>query len=390
MRDHGSQGGHLIAETLMLLAVLTLAGCGGINKATAAKSAPASGPGGSRGPTGPPGGPVPADFVASSVSFVSAQMGWVLGTATCGSGTCLSLVRTTDGARTWLAIPGPDTHAAPDQAGGVGRVRFADTDNGWTFGPELWATHDGGTHWSRPALPGVDPKATVSDLATANGMVHAAVIDSAGVHILTSPAGTDGWVASATVVPEGAGPVPRAQMVLQASTGWLIEVDRTVIGGARLVGGFWSAWQPPCADAGGPAYLAASTPTDLMAVCDEGVWTGTSLAVRAYASNDAGVTFHPSGVGLPLSCCSAVASAQPGAAVVADDGGDGAAALRADFEAGSPWASVYQAQKGQSWADLGFTSGSHGAAVAIGADPRTGTLVMTADAGHSWQVMPIR
>lgn len=82
-------------------------------------------------------------------------------------------------------------------------------------------------------------------------MVHAAVIDSSGVHILTSPAGTDAWQASGTVVPEGAGPVPRAQIVVQAGTGWLIEVDRTVVGGARLVDGSWVPWQPPCEDAGG-------------------------------------------------------------------------------------------------------------------------------------------
>lgn len=132
------------------------------------------------------------------------------------------------------------------------------------------------------------------------------------------------------------------------------------------------------------------TPTDLIAVCDEGVWTGASLAVRAYASNDAGVTFHPSGVGLPLSCCSAVASGQPGTAVVADDGGDGGAALLADFEVGFPWASVYQAQKGQSWADLDFTSRSQGAAVATQADPRTATLLITADGGHSWKPVTIR
>ncbi len=86
----------------------------------------------------------------------------MLGTATCGSGSCPSLVRTNDGARTWLGIPGPDTHAASEQSGGVAKVRFADPDNGWAFGPELWVTHDGGTRWSHPTLPGVDSNATVS------------------------------------------------------------------------------------------------------------------------------------------------------------------------------------------------------------------------------------
>jgi len=71
-----------------------------------------------------------------------------------------------------VGIPAPRAELSDDQ-GGVRQVRFADADNGWAFGPDLWATHDGGAHWGRTRLPGVENGAAVSDLAAAAGAVHA-------------------------------------------------------------------------------------------------------------------------------------------------------------------------------------------------------------------------
>src|SRR4029077_6930929 len=89
---------------------------------------------------GPPGGPVPKGFSPASVTFVSPQTGWVLG-ATCPTCT-VSLLRTRDGGGIRAGIPGPPTVLAPDQNAGVHEVRFADPNNGWVFGAEIWATHD--------------------------------------------------------------------------------------------------------------------------------------------------------------------------------------------------------------------------------------------------------
>lgn len=154
-----------------------------------------------------------------------------------------------------MGIPAPKAPFSVNWDSGVRKVRLADANNGWAFGPDLWATHDGGAQWARITLPGVLPPPNVSDLAAGDGVVHATSIDSKGVHILTSPVGRDAWVPSATTVAAGAGPVPHTQVVLQGSSGWLIAVNRIVAGGARLSSGSWVPWDPPCADSGGPAHL---------------------------------------------------------------------------------------------------------------------------------------
>lgn len=335
--------------------------------------------------SGPKGGPVPAGFVPVSVTFVSLVAGWVLGTAPCASPPCTSLVRTNDAGKTWVGIPAPRVALDGNQPGGVRRVRFADADNGWAFGPELWATHDGGSHWSKTTLPGVAPDAPISDLQAANGTVHAAVLDAGRVSIESSAVASEAWKKSPTTVELGAGPVPQAQIVLQGSTGWLLEVNRTVISGARLSGGQWVPWAPPCADVGGPAHLAASTPSDIVAICDEGIWAGGPRAERAYLSADAGATFRQTAVPLPIACCVAVAAtARPGTVVSAGSMEDGTAVLLATFDQGATWAPAYRGPGRQSWGDLGFTSAAQGVAITRTSDGQSGTLLMTFDGGHTW------
>ena len=58
---------------------------------------------------------IPADFQPLSVTFVSADMGWVLGSAAgCASDTCpVVIVRTLDGGRTWTRIAAPATCTEP-------------------------------------------------------------------------------------------------------------------------------------------------------------------------------------------------------------------------------------------------------------------------------------
>ena len=105
-----------------------------------------------------PGTPVPASFKANSVTWVSAQRGWVLGAAPCGKNTCSDVIGTSDGGKTWqltgtvkapLANIGKGTH-------GVTEVRFATPSVGWVFGTGslLFQTSDGGKSWVRMPVPG--------------------------------------------------------------------------------------------------------------------------------------------------------------------------------------------------------------------------------------------
>jgi len=249
----------------------------------------------------------------------------------------------------------------------VRRVRFANANDGWAFDPDLWTTHDAGGHWVRQSLP---PDGDAQSLEVDAGVVHALVLDQAGVQILSSPVMVDRWTTSATTIESGAGPVPQAQLVLQGGGGWAIEVDRSVVGGARLNGGQWAAWQPPCASAGGDA-----------AVCDEGTWTGGSQSVHLYVSADGGASFRRVAAPLPISGASSVTRSLAGGVVVGGSDAVGGTLL-ASFDGGSTWATVYRGGDLIADDELGFTTATQG--VAISLQGTTGQLLMTYDGGRHW------
>jgi photosystem II stability/assembly factor-like uncharacterized protein len=117
---------------------------------------------------------VPAGFRAQSATFVSADQGWVLGTASCATAPCTSIVRTNDDGATWAGIPAPTDGPENPQSGsiissGVSEIRSADNLNGWVFGPDLWSTHDGGEAWSDHVGTGAT---RVVDLESSGGDVY--------------------------------------------------------------------------------------------------------------------------------------------------------------------------------------------------------------------------
>ena len=84
-------------------------------------------------------------FAATSASFTSTQLGWVLGTSPCGKNLCTSLVHTTDGGNTWRRIPAPPAPVNSSTRTGVSELHFANDIDGYAFGGSaLWVTHDGG------------------------------------------------------------------------------------------------------------------------------------------------------------------------------------------------------------------------------------------------------
>jgi hypothetical protein len=266
---------------------------------------------------------------------------------------------------------------------GISGLRFADARNGWAFGPDLWATHDGGATWARLTIPGLPADAAIFALASAHGTVHAVVLDGQDYRVASSPVGADDFRLSAARVPVGGGPVPLVQLVLSGAAGWLIENDRIVVGGARLVNGAWATWQPPCADVVGPAFLAASSPTDLAAACDVGL-LGTPTGDHLYVSHDGGSTFVELGAAVPLPAPAQVASASPSVIVVGGRDATGAV-LVATFDGGRTWAIV--ARLGAvTISDLGFTTAAQGVVITAPADGPA-RLLMTRDGGHTWRAV---
>lgn len=122
-----------------------------------------TGPTGGAGAVIGPAGPVPAGFTATDLTWISPVDGWALGTAPCAAKPCTSIVRTTDGGRSWVGIPAPRAFLASDgtsdaiNAGAcpsattacVSHLRFASAEVGYAFGQNsLFMTIDAGRTWS--------------------------------------------------------------------------------------------------------------------------------------------------------------------------------------------------------------------------------------------------
>ena len=149
-----------------------------------------------------------AGFRVASVTFVSSEDGWVLGAV----GGVLAMARTQAGGMTWTsATPPPTTFLASAGGSGVDGVRFADQQDGWAYGSQLWATHDGGASWTQVSLPGLSSgggMTPIQGLETAAGTVSAVYFGTSGFDIASAPVTSNSWTASATTVAFGAGPVP--------------------------------------------------------------------------------------------------------------------------------------------------------------------------------------
>lgn len=352
------------------------------------------------------GGPVPAGFQPQSVTFVSAREGMVLGAAPCAEAPCAAVVaRTTDAGATWRALdaPGAPLVAARSGTAGVSKLRFADDENGWAFGSELWSTHDGGRTWGRVTISGAGPGATVIDLETASGLADALVQTGAGttgqgtIALYQSPAGSDSWTPVAGVDATNAGD---GSIVLHGLSGWVL-ISTSGDGGSgrewKTVDGrtFAPATPAPCPPpAGLPAILAASSNASLAAACAGGVAAGQEQKT-VLVSSDGGRTWAATSARPPLGgTLDGLATPDPSTIVLGAS--SGASWIYASFDGGSSWETVYTDDKsgGIPFADLGFTTTSQGvmiegiAAISI-KNPSNPSfpparLLMTTDGGHSW------
>src|SRR5215471_17064467 len=77
-------------------ALAAAATLGGTPAAAAGTTLPGTGPG-----ITPARAAVPPSFRANSMTWISPQRGWLLGTARCGAKTCTDVIATTDRGVTW-------------------------------------------------------------------------------------------------------------------------------------------------------------------------------------------------------------------------------------------------------------------------------------------------
>ena len=289
--------------------------------------------------------PVPPNFQPTSVTFVSLHTGWVIGQAGtpghCATQYCTSVARTDNAGKTWQGVPAPLAGPA-DGATGVGRIRFLNLDDGWAFGPELFATHDGGQTWTQVSTDGlrVTDLETVGDRAfavfascTGSGPAFAAQCTS--VHAVLLPGRRRRLDAGRRVDLRAERryrrrPGSAASIVLTGSRGYLLGPDGMLFSGpvdGSAPGRRWRACRArsarPSRTASQRARCSArSTPTNLIIACTQpaGRPAGGEQKV-IYSSADGGASWHHLATAPTAGIASAVAASPSQTVVLGTDQG---------------------------------------------------------------------
>jgi hypothetical protein len=359
-------------------------------------------------PAGPP--PVPVNFAATSVTFIGLHTGWVIGQAgipgQCATRYCTSVARTDDAGKTWFGAPAP--HAGPPAAGtGVSQIRFLDDRDGWAFGPALWATHDGGRHWSQVRLPGL----RVLSLETTGSQAFAVLARCTGTGagfaagctkfwLYSSAAGSDHWgrvpgTASASVQAGSAG---SATVVLTGTQGYWYTPDG-LLSGPVTPGAPWAAAggsAPPClpgAAGQGGGLLAASGPGHLALACPgtsqsgtgqsgQSGQSGTGQSMTIYVSPDGGQNWHQQGSLTVDGTATSLAASTGGVMALATSH-----RIEASSDGGATWRPVQHGPAG-GFSYVGLTSPTQG--VAVPADASHQAVWFTFNGGQAWTRSPIK
>jgi hypothetical protein len=399
----------------------------------------AASPGASGTTTAGPNTPgyLPPDFQPYSVTWDSLSTGWIMGPAGtpghCGanqdSTICTSIARTSDAGATWQGLPAPPV-GGPEALTGVTGLRFLNASYGWAFGPELWATDNGGESWHQ-----VDTGSySVTDLETIDGRAYAlfgqcdAVSPGGGDKIANcysykleaAVAGSDAWTPVAGIpalaTPAAAQHASAASLQLAGATaatpatGYLVAPDGTLYEGP-LDGSAWHRVATlPCAPEsaeldGLPQHAILTTDgiapggqTRLALVCV----SSTQATSVVYLSSDNGASWTEQASLGPVSAsviglAQSLTSLPDGTLILATEPGGTAtggiyllplgasrwqAAALSDPSASDPSAATY------GFTYVGMTGPLQG--VALSNDPGLHEIWMTTDGGQTWQARPIQ
>ena len=339
----------------------------------------------------PSGGPVPARFAATSVTFVSADEAFVLGTAPCPHAPCTAVVRTLDRGRSWVGLPAPAEPVGQPglpAAPAVWGIRFATPGHGFVFGDGLWETTDGGGQWIRDAEPG----GSILSLAILGGQVLA-------LTARCTPGGGCGQPGVLERRSLGGGSWTAVEKV---TIGSVIDPDDLIAtqagvaavasGGDVLVtgdGGLTFTDNPvPCPPPAQRPSVAVTSPHGLALLCVGEGYTGHTIK-QVYVSRDDGAHWARAGAPSPDGDAGTIAATAAGEVAIAT--ASAASWLLHSGDAGSSWRIVHTADDGGAgWADLGFTTATdgvvvHGPANSDGnSTQRPGQLFLTSNGGTTW------
>jgi hypothetical protein len=375
-------------------------------------SATPSSPTPTSSPTGLP--PVPINFAPSSVTFVSTATGWVIGQAGvpghCANPDpyiCTSMAITTNGGASWRGSPAPST-GAPNGAHGVSGVRSLNGTDGWAFGPQLFATHNGGQTWTKIATHGM----RVIDLETVGKRAYAVWARCTGTgadfaanctsfSVYSTRASVDQWAPVSGAVNLSSGTASSAQLVLGATLGYLLAPDGTIYEGPDYKPGLWlpvsslGSKAQPCAPGAAQAdglpsqgMLAATGAHGLVELCT-GPASGSTQTKTLCYSPDGGLSWETAGTAPSAGIATSLSGTPTGAVLVATTAGIDASANAASGHPNSlRWQTVRGASSPGGFSYVGMTTSAQG--VAIPADQGVHAVWFTYDGGHRWQASPLR
>jgi hypothetical protein len=358
-------------------------------------------------PAGRPAPPAPAP-PRLSVTFVGVSTGWVMGqtipAGRCDLATapaCLALHRTDSAGAAWHAVSPPPTHG-PDGATGVSQIRFLNLSDGWAFGPQLWATHDGGRTWTQIPTHGWRVTAleargqqvfSVWAQCAGAGAGFASRCTAFAVH--SSPAGSDAWkpVLGASAGSGTARTGTAASLLLTGTAAYLLPPDGIVSSGPltgtslRPAAETASPASAPCRP--GPAQpdgqpsgaLLASASSSLYLLC-AGPSAGSQQSKAVYTSANGGRTWQRTGRAPAAGTAFFLSGSPSGALVLATSRG-----IEVSADGGASWSAAGGTTPPGGFAYAGMTTSAQG--VAVPADPSQHAVWFTYDGGSTWQRFPV-
>ena len=332
---------------------------------------------------------VPAGFRATSVTFVSLNEAFVLGTA---PGRGAVVVRSRDRGTTWTRRAAPPVEIGWPQsqsggAAGVWGIRFATPSHGFVFGKGLWETTDGGGQWT----PAAAPSGAILSLATIDGQALALVQpspSSQSATLLRRPLAGGSWTKIATVK-EYDFPDPTDLISTQAGTAALLASGGVLVtknGGLTV-----HTYPVPSLPGYSPADVAVTSAKSL-ALLDGGGAAAGSVAKLVYVSANGGATWTK--VGAPSRGGDPVTIAGGSPATLLVGAASGGSEIYRSADGGHAWTTALNPlDGGVTWADLGFSSPTHAVVVLGPVDTagntygRPGRLLLSSDGGATWQVV---
>jgi photosystem II stability/assembly factor-like uncharacterized protein len=372
-----------------LLPITLVSGCGDAAAPVAAHSVAYSRATAAAGPS------AHGSFIALSFTAVSAAHWWILGAVPCGARDCLSIRTTTDAGAHFRSLPAPPVAFTPGAAPAES-ISFADADDGWVFGPKLYASHDGGRRWTAVSMPG-----SVGDLQAGAGEIYADVFQP-------TPCSRTGTCTSRTPAPHlwRARPssnhwtVDRAggavsSLAVHGASVWVVNATLTRDGyalGTRLLhsanAGRTFAIEPEPVTGIFCQYSPVS-PTFLWAYCSGGHF------MFPYVSSDGGAHFAAVGteaaritpVDYPNGSELIAASARTAVAASSVSTGKLGTPLIRSIDEGAHWQVVQpQPTSNGQWSLIGFTTPKVGYALwqSFAHGHATTELWRTTDAGATW------